>query len=302
MCSSDLSFNLEYFLVGGRAARRPDKPFFMWYDWMVGGWGGRHDRDGMGAGPSVFGVGLTMQPIEGQERLCPVLATRHEIAADSGGPGRYRGGPGTEKGVRILDVENCVVSYSCDRARSVTWGIEGGLPSRPHGVWVGAEREGRFLGAAFSGVPLSSNAELFRPSAGGGGFGDPLERDPKAVLEDVIDGYVTPGRAAKDYGVVVTTLDEEIHAFELDLAETAAARAHIRAHRRAWLEEDAESIAARYRAGELDVLDAVRRYGVILDWETGALLKRTTATFRRMFTRRAVRHWRDEVAQSSEEK
>ncbi len=84
------SFNLEYLLVGGRDARTESRPMFMWYDWMVGGWGGRNGRDGSSATAPVFGVGLAVQPFEGQERLCPILTTRHELIPDSGGPGRFR--------------------------------------------------------------------------------------------------------------------------------------------------------------------------------------------------------------------
>ncbi len=58
-------FNLEYLLVGGRDARRDDRPFFMWYDWMAGGWGGRNGRDGQDCTSPVFGVGLAVQPFEG---------------------------------------------------------------------------------------------------------------------------------------------------------------------------------------------------------------------------------------------
>jgi N-methylhydantoinase B len=57
--------------------------------------------------------------------------------------------------------------------------------------------------------------------------------------------------------------------------------------------EDAEQVAARYRRGELDALDLVRRYGVIVDWESGELLPETTRTFRAMFFRRAAAHWAD---------
>src|SRR5205823_3765022 len=128
------SFNLEYLLVGGRDTRYESRPIFMWYDWMVGGWGGRNGKDGSNATAPIFGVGLTVQPLEAQERLCPVLTTGHEIRTDSGGPGRFRGGCGVEKGAILREAESTVMSYMCDRARSITWGIEGGLPSIPHGT------------------------------------------------------------------------------------------------------------------------------------------------------------------------
>ena len=163
-------FNLEYLLVGGRDARRDDRPFFMWYDWMAGGWGGRNGRDGQDCTSPVFGVGLAVQPFEGQERLTPVLTAQHEIIPDSGGPGKHRGGCGVRKGGTLTQVDAAVMSYCCDRARTVTWGIAGGLPSLPHGVWLNrGDDDERFLGANFSGVPVrrATASSARRPAAAG---------------------------------------------------------------------------------------------------------------------------------------
>ena len=286
------SFNLEYLLVGGRDARRESKPIYMWYDWMVGGWGGRNGRDGSNGTAPIFGVGLAVQPLEGQERLCPVLTTTHEFVTDSGGPGTHRGGIGVEKGATLTGAENTVMSYLCDRARSITWGIEGGLPSIPHGVWLnkGTDEE-RFLGAVFADVPIRSGDTFTRPSAGGGGFGDPLERDPEQVKEDVVDGFVSIERARKDYGVVVNEVDAELSEYVVDLEETERERARIAEERWGWLDEDPESVAERFRAGELDEMDVIRRHAVVLDWGTGELLPKTTETFRAMVRRRAAAHW-----------
>jgi N-methylhydantoinase B len=286
------SFNLEYLLVGGRDARLQSRPIYMWYDWMAGGWGGRNGRDGANATSPIFGVGLAVQPVEGQERLSPVVTSGHEIKTDSGGPGRFRGGCGVEKGGRLTQAEGTVMSYCCDRARSITWGIEGGLPSLPHGVWLNpGEADERFLGAVFSNVPIPAGSSFTRPSAGGGGYGDPLERDPARVVEDVADDYVSVERAALDYGVVVRVIDAELASYEYDAEATEALRAEIRTQRRGWLREDAADVARRYRDGELGVLDLVRRYGVIVDWATGELHERTTAEFREMLDRRAVAFW-----------
>lgn len=101
------------------------------------------------------------------------------------------------------------MSYCCDRSRSVTWGLFGGLPSYPHGAWLNPGKENeQFLGAIFSNVKVKEGDSFTRPSAGGGGLGDPLQRSPEAVLEDVIDGYVSIERAEKDYGVVIRELTE----------------------------------------------------------------------------------------------
>lgn len=286
------TFNLDYLLIGGRDTRHEGKPYFMWYDWMVGGWGARNGRDGWAATGPVFGVQLGTQPFEGQERLSPVLTTCHELMVDSGGPGEFRGGLGVQKGGTLYACERTVVSYCCDRERSITWGLWGGLPSIPHGVWVNqGQKNERYLGSLFSGVPLQQGDTVQRPSAGGGGLGDPLKRDPEAVLNDVIEGYVSVARARKDYGVVVEEVDADLAEYRLDDQATLAERARIASHRKAWLEEDAEAIAARYRAGELDMFDLIRQYGVIVDWGSGELLANTTASFRDMLKRRTVPYW-----------
>lgn len=286
------TFNLDYLLIGGRDTRHEGKPYFMWYDWMVGGWGARNGRDGWAATGPVFGVQLGTQPFEGQERLSPVLTTCHELMVDSGGPGEFRGGLGVQKGGTLYACERTVVSYCCDRERSITWGLWGGLPSIPHGVWVNQGQEGeRYLGSLFSGVPLQQGDTVQRPSAGGGGLGDPLKRDTEAVLSDVIEGYVSVARAKKDYGVIVEEVDADLAEYRLDEQATLAERARIASHRKAWLDESAEKVAARYRAGELDMFDLIRQYGVIVDWGSGELLAQTTEAFRDMLKRRTVPYW-----------
>ncbi|MGM9474622.1 hydantoinase B/oxoprolinase family protein [Pseudarthrobacter sp. YS3] len=286
------AFNLEYLLVGGRDGRTDDNPYFMWYDWMAGGWGGRASKDGASATAPVFGPGLAVQPIEGQERLSPVLTTVHQIGTDSGGPGRFRGGLGIEKGGTLVDATKTVMSYCCDRARSITWGIEGGLPSIPHGVWMnkGTDQE-KFLGSNFSAVPLHSGDSFTRPSAGGGGYGDPLERPFDEVVEDVIDQYVSIERAAKDYGVIIREIDRDLDQFEIDIAASLELRQQIRADRPGWLTADPVAVAEKYRAGEVDMLDVIRRHGVILDWGTGELFPETTSEFRKSMEKRSSSHW-----------
>ncbi len=160
-------FNLEYLLVGGRDTRRPERPIFMWYDWMVGGWGGRNGKDGSNATAPIFGVGLAVQPLEGQERLSPVVTTGHQILPDSGGPGRFRGGCGVEKGATLTDADGTVMSYCCDRARSITWGIERRAPvDSPRRVAEPRSPDERFLGAVFSDVPIVPGRYVHPPVGG----------------------------------------------------------------------------------------------------------------------------------------
>jgi len=287
------SFSIEYLQVGGNDARRAGAPFFMWYDWLVGGWGARNGRDGTGATSAVFGPGLASQPVEGQERLSPVVVDEFSILPDSGGPGRHRGGCGVTKTATLTEAEHTVLSYICERERSIVWGIEGGLPSIPHGLTLRRTpaEEPEFLGAHFSNVPVPQGARFTRPSAGGGGLGDPLERAPEAVLEDVIDGYVTVERARADYGVMIHARDPEVDDYRVDEPATLRARAELAGRRRELLESDPEQVARRYREGELSMLDLVRQYGVIVHWGTGRLLPNTTRTYREMLRRRAMAHW-----------
>src|SRR5262249_5280039 len=183
------------------------------------------------------------------------------------------------------------MSYMCDRARSITWGIEGGLPSIPLGVWLTRDDEETFLGAVFSNVPCEAGDRFTRPSARSGGFGDPLDRDPIAGRGDVTECYVSGEGGSKDYGVVIRELDGELCEYKIDGGATSAERERIRAERRRWLEEDPESVAERYRRGEVDQLDVIRRHGVVLDWGTGELLPHSTEQFRAMLGRRMVPHW-----------
>ncbi len=287
------AFNLEYLLTGGLDGRRPDKPIFMFYDWLPGGWGGRNGKDGCNVTTACFGTGLMSQPVEGQERATPVLTTEYEVLRDSPGPGKWRGGAGVRKTSLMLAAEKTVISYICDRERAVVWGIEGGLPSMPHGLSLkrAGVNEEEWLGAIFSDVPIGPGDSFSRPTAGGGGFGDPLERDPALVLEDVADDYVSIERAAKDYGVVIRAIDAELCDYEVDEAATRVERDTIRRQRSGWLATDPEEVAAQYRAGKIDKLDMVRRYAVLLDWGTGALLPDSTRQFREMFRKRSAATW-----------
>lgn len=143
----------------------------------------------------------------------------------------------------------------------------------------------------FSDVKLNSGDAFSRPTAGGGGYGDALERNPALVREDVADGYVSVRRAARDYGVVIRVIDEDLAEYEVDEAATLQERAGIRVARQGWLDEDPAQVAAWYQAGEVDTMDVLRRYGVLLNWGTGELLPRSTEQFRATMRRRAAGHW-----------
>lgn len=287
------AFNLEYLLAGGNDLRKPDKPIYMFYEWLPGGWGGRNGKDGSDVTTACFGTGLMSQPSEGNERVNPTRADEFQIKQDSPGPGKWRGGAGVIKASTLLEAENTVISYICDRERAVVWGVEGGLPSMPHGLMIEHADTGeeKWLGSVFSNYKIKSGDRFTRPTAGGGGYGDPLERDPERVRQDVIDEYVSVKRAELDYGVVIKVIDADMLDYEIDEAATEKARAHIRQNRVGWARMDPKIVSRMYQNGEIDELDAVRRYAVILDWGTGEIMENSTRQFRESFEKRSVACW-----------
>jgi N-methylhydantoinase B len=118
-----------------------------------------------------------------------------------------------------------------------------------------------------------------------------LERDPALVIEDLADDYVSVERAKKDYGVVVCVVDEEMAEYEVDVDATEKERAFIRANRKQWFQEDPEKVRAMLAEGAITLLDALRRYGVILDRRTMELLPRTTSEFRKAYWSGVARYW-----------
>jgi pimeloyl-ACP methyl ester carboxylesterase len=113
----------------------------------------------------------------------------------------------------------------------------------------------------------------------------------RIVIEDLADGYVSVERVRKDYGVVVLVVDDDLGEYEVDVDATERERAFIRANRKQWLQEDPEKVRAMVAEGAITLLDAIRRYGVILDRRTMELLPRTTNEFRKAYWAGVARYW-----------
>lgn len=128
----------------------------MFCEWLPGGWGGRNGKDGSDVTTACFGTGLMSQPNEGNERVNPTRRVEFQILRDSAGPGKWRGGAGVQKTSLLLESEDSVISYICDRERAMVWGVEGGLPSMPHRLSVRRQGEEtvKWLGSVFSDYPV----------------------------------------------------------------------------------------------------------------------------------------------------
>jgi N-methylhydantoinase B len=190
--------------MGGRDARR--RRDFVYYEAPTGGNGGYREDDGASAWGNIdFGNVRTIQSAEALESGMPLRVEASELRRDSGGEGATRGGLGLRRELRLLDGE-ARYSVLSDRAVVPPFGVGGAGVAAP--VKVSVQRDGREIEFAtpgkVTGHPIQADDVVVMQSAGGGGFGDPLARDPERVWRDVRAGYVSPERAREGYGVVLT--------------------------------------------------------------------------------------------------
>jgi N-methylhydantoinase B len=140
-------------------------------------------------------------PIEAMEIEFPLRIERYELVCDSGGAGRFRGGLGILRDMRLL-ANNASASLRSARQRFPAPGMAGGQPGGL-GAFIqnpGTASETR-LGLTTSGTPLANGDVLRIVSPGGGGYGDPRERDPEAVKRDLIEGKISENAAREIYGL-----------------------------------------------------------------------------------------------------
>lgn len=167
-----------------------------------GGWGGRPHGDGPSGCISVCQGDVRNGPIENLELKCPIVVESRSLRMDSGGPGEFRGGLGVETRVRNLVEGRWNIRQPRRRAHP-PWGLHGGGDGGPGRIQVKApgSQEWKVVEAAHYLVPEQTLVLL--QSAGGGGWGDPLERSPEMVESDYADGFVSIEKAAAEYGVVI---------------------------------------------------------------------------------------------------
>ncbi len=186
---------------------------------LGGGWGAKHNEDGVSATVCINDGDTHNSPCEHTEAKYPVLIERFALREDSGGPGTYRGGLGCEKVVQARAPIN--VNMRVDRVHCRPWGLAGGEPGE--GNRVSLRIDGKPLdelpNAKVMSRPLKTGDAFIMQSGGGGGFGAPRDRDPARVAHDVQQGYVSRALARDTYGVEVS------ESGELDVAATRALRA-----------------------------------------------------------------------------
>jgi N-methylhydantoinase B len=210
---------------------RTGRPFFDHGGEVTAGWvTAVKGVDGWGASVASFG-NLTKAAAEFNEQIFPHLLRGRNFITDSGGAGQWRGGCGSNF-VKEVRTPTYVNQYVVNQ-RHTQPGIAGGGNGSPDicDLKVGGPPEAVVrVNPSVSGLLLETGERLDYQFGGGGGWGDPLARDPQAVLEDVWDEYVSVEGARRDYGVVITGSLADMD-LALDLGATNQLRAELRAAR-----------------------------------------------------------------------
>ncbi|TAK81996.1 MAG: hypothetical protein EPO20_23255 [Betaproteobacteria bacterium] len=177
--------------------RSPRGGWFQHIESSAGGWGAAHDRDGNGPFRSMAHGDTPEVPIEVQEASYPFRVECMKLRTDSGGPGRHRGGLGIERVYTMMMPVN--YSVMIERTKCPPWGAAGGRAGEPGRAEV--YRDGVLVATLLKDdVELRAGDRLRFLSAGGGGYGDPLQRPAGDVANDVRRGYVSAAAAASEYG------------------------------------------------------------------------------------------------------
>ena len=220
--AGDLCRTSFHNLIGGfdpRAGRE-----WVHYEWSAGGNGAFAEDDGPSAIATIdWGDLVTVQSSEVIETRMPLLVESSRLAVDSGGPGTTRGGLSMQRSLRLLTTD-ARYSLLSDGAVVPAFGVLGGFSGVPVAAWI--ERNGRkedfSTPGKVAGHPLGQGDAVIVRSAGGGGYGDPLDRDAGRVAADLNDGYISPAAAREIYGVVFDA------AQGIDAAATNALRQRLR--------------------------------------------------------------------------
>lgn len=171
-------------------------------------------QDGVSLIHGTLGVGqFRPGPIEIHETEFPMRVLRFDVRTDSGGPGKYRGGLGCTREYQLL--ENAAVRVRGKgemRSKFPPWGVLGGKPARTGAYFINGEE----LPETVREAPMKPDDVVRVNMNAGGGYGDPLQRDPEMVLGDVLDGYVSIDGARQDYGVII---DPEKLMVDIDATE-----------------------------------------------------------------------------------
>ena len=204
-------------ILGGRSTYTGKG--YVQYEIIAGGAGARASKDGASA-ITVNQSNAMIAPVEIIESEFPTRLMRFELIKDSGGAGRFRGGLGIVR--EYLNLEDARFSIRSMKHLIPPNGCAGGGTGRPGDIWINpGTPQAKRLPTRYADYPLRKG-DIFRlDTPGGGGYGDPLAREPERVLADVEEGYISAETAKSQYGVVI---DSSSGRPAIDATATAARR------------------------------------------------------------------------------
>ena len=235
-------FRVSQAVLGALSKAMPGKIPAIWGGGEVGITYGGYDRnrkawvylefqnDGpRGGGPYTDGAdgaaspanNLANTPIESIEADQPLMVERFGFVPDTGGPGQFRGGLAMTREFRLL-ADEATFQLRTDRHDFPPWGLEGGKPGTPCMNYLNPESENRELPGKTL-MTMKQNDVYKLVQAGAGGYGDPLERDLYAILDDVEQEKLTIDHVREEYGVVI-----DPDTLELDIKATEVLRTSMR--------------------------------------------------------------------------
>ncbi|MFC1981369.1 hydantoinase B/oxoprolinase family protein [Chloroflexota bacterium] len=185
---------------------------------LKGGSGARATKDGVDTIASTVS-NTASTPFEATEMTAPVRVVESRLIEDSGGAGKYRGGLGKKQVFELLRGDEVSLTFRGEDHFTSPWGILGGLPARRAEAFVIRKTGEKERIQSKQDYILSEGDALDLSTAGGGGYGDPLERDAELVLSDVLDGKVSLKAARNDYGVSINK-----ESMRIDVAKTIKLR------------------------------------------------------------------------------
>ena len=200
-----------------------DRQPYIYVDFSCGTHGGRPWADGLQGNSNMF-ANMASQSIEVIETEQPMQILAYEFVADRAGPGKFRGGAPFRRDYKFLERE-AVLQVRSDRRKFRPFGLYGGYPGQPSANTMNPDGENRAMESKIT-MNIERGTVFRHELAGGGGWGDPLDRDPNSVLTDVRNELVSVAAALADYGVAVNTAT-----WTIDGTATEAQQAKLRADR-----------------------------------------------------------------------
>ena len=197
---------MSLFTVGGVDPRTDQ--YYSYVETYGGGHGALFNQDGMD-GTHAHMTNTRNTPIEVMEIAYPLRVEKYGLVENTDGPGRHRGGLGLSRELTILG-HQASITIATERREIPPWGLKGGKPGGCSDLWIESPSgEIEYLPSKVTRL-VDSGSRIVLKTAGGGGYGDPLERDPVAVCRDVREGFISIEKARSGYGVVINSETGEL--------------------------------------------------------------------------------------------